>query len=166
MIRNPIDIATRTSPELSGLIETIVNQLDSDEPVTLASVRSFIAHELPDEANETEEMHHFDIGESIVDELDALIDEFGESAAAIDFVSVFASEPLSRAIEIVVNDENRENPPTLATIQEAITNGLAARLIGDGVLEEDEADMLMPEIEELIARSGADALAEEFLRYE
>lgn len=166
MIRNPIDIASRTSPELSSLIETIVNQLDSDEPVTLASVRSFIAHELPDEANETEEMHHFDIGESIVDELDALINEFGESAAAIDFVSVFASEPLSRAIETVVNDENRENPPTLATIREAITNGLTARLIGDGVLEEDEADMLMPEIEELIARSGADALAEEFLRYE
>lgn len=166
MIRNPIDIASRTSPELSGLIETIINQLDSDEPVTLASVRSFIAHELPDEANETEEMHHFDIGESIVDELDALIEGFGESAAAIDFVSVFASEPLSRAIETVVNDENRESPPTLATIREAITNGLAARLIGDGVLEEDEADMLMPEIEELIARSGADALAEEFLRYE
>ena len=166
MIRNPIDIATRTSPELSGLIETIINQLDTDEPVTLASVRSFIAHELPDEANETEEMHHFDIGESIVDELDALIEGFGESAAAIDFVSAFASEPLSRAIETVVNDENRENPPTLATIREAITNGLAARLIGNGVLEEDEADMLMPEIEELIARSGADALAEEFLRYE
>ena len=166
MIRNPIDIATRVSPELSGLIETIVNQLDSDEPVTLASVRSFIAHELPDEANETEEMHHFDIGESIVDELDALIDEFGESAAAIDFVSVFASEPLSRAIETVVNDENRENPPTLEVVREAITNGLAARLIGDGVLEDDEADLLMPEIEELIERSGEDALAEEFLRYE
>ncbi len=46
------------------------------------------------------------------------------------------------------------------------SNFLAARLVGDGVLEEDEADMLMPEIEELIARSGADALAEEFLRYE
>ena len=166
MIRNPIDIASRTSPELSGLIEAIVNQLDSDEPVTLAAVRSFIEHELPAEISEDEHLHRFDTGESLVDELGALIDGFGESAAAIDFVSVFASEPLSRAIEEVVNDENRENPPTLATIREALANGLPARLVGDGVLEEDEADLLMPEIEELIERAGADALAEEFLRYE
>ena len=166
MIRNPIDIASRTSPELSSLIEAIINQFDSDEPVTLAAVRSFIEHELPAEISEDEHMHHFDTGESLVDELDGLIDQFGESAAAIDFVSVYASEPLSRAIETVVNDENRENPPTLATVREALADGLAARLIGDGVLEEDEADLLMPEIEELIERFNAEALAENFLRYE
>jgi len=166
MIRNPIDIASRTSPELSSLIEAIINQFDSDEPVTLAAVRSFIEHELPAEISEDEHLHHFDTGESLVDELDGLIDQFGESAAAIDFVSVYASEPLSRAIETVVNDENRENPATLATIREALADGLAARLIGDGVLEEDEADLLMPEIEELIERFNAEALAENFLRYE
>ena len=166
MIRNPIDIASRTSPELSSLIETIINQLDSDEPVTLAAVRSFIENELPSEISEDEHLHRFDMGESLIDELDMLIDGFGESAAAIDFVSVYASEPLSRAIETVVGDENRENPPTLATVREALSNGLAARLVGDGTLEEEEAEMLMPEIEELIGRSGADALAEEFLRYE
>jgi len=166
MIRNPIDIASRTSPELSSLIEAIINQFDSDEPVTLAAVRSFIEHELPAEISEDEHLHHFDTGESLVDELDGLIDQFGESAAAIDFVSVYASEPLSRAIETVMNDENRENPATLATIREALANGLAARLIGDGVLEEDEADLLMPEIEELIERFDAEALAENFLRYE
>jgi len=166
MIRNPIDIASRTSPELSSLIEAIINQFDSDEPVTLAAVRSFIEHELPAEISEDEHLHHFDTGESLVDELDGLIDQFGESAAAIDFVSVYASEPLSRAIETVVNDENRENPATLATIREALANGLAARLIGDGVLEEDEADLLMSEIEELIERFDAEALAENFLRYE
>ena len=166
MIRNPIDIASRTSPELSSLIEALINQFDSDEPVTLAAVRSFIEHELPAEISEDEHLHHFDTGESLVDELDGLIDQFGESAAAIDFVSVYASEPLSRAIETVVNDENRENPATLATIREALADGLAARLIGDGVLEEDEADLLMPEIEELIERFDAEALAENFLRYE
>ena len=166
MIRNPIDIASRTSPELSSLIEAIVNQLDSDEPVTLAAVRSFVEHELPAEICEDEHLHRFDTNESLIDELDALIEGFGESAAAIDFVSAFASEALSRAIETVMNDENRENPPTLGTVREALANGLAARLIGDGVLEEDEADMLMPEIEELIERSDAEALAENFLRYE
>lgn len=166
MIRNPIDIASRVSPELSSLIETLINQLETDEPVTLASVRSFIKHELPAEIDEDEEMHHFDVDESVIDELDELIEQFGESAAAMDFIYAFASEPLSRVIEDVVSDENRENPATLATVKEAIVNGLAGRLVGEGILEEDEDDVLMPEIENLIDRFGTDALAEDFLRYE
>lgn len=166
MIRNPIDIASRVSPELSSLIETLINQLETDEPVTLASVRSFIKHELPAEIDEDEEMHHFDVDESVIDELDELIEQFGESAAAMDFIYAFASEPLSRVIEDVVSDENRENPATLATVKEAIVNGLAGRLVGEGVLEEDEDDVLMPEIENLIGRFGTDAMAEDFLRYE
>ena len=166
MIRNPIDIASRVSPELSDLIQSIIDQLDTDEPITLSSVRSFIANELPPELDESEEMHHFDTDESLVDELDELIEQFGESAAAVDFVYAFASEPLSRAIEAVMDDQEQENPVTLSEVREAIVGGLTSRLIGDGVLEEDEADMLMPEIESLIEHYGPDATAEAFLRYE
>jgi hypothetical protein len=166
MIRNPIDIASRVSPELSSLIETLIDQLESDEPVTLASVRSFIQHGMPVEIDEEEHMHHFDVDESVVDELDELIEQFGESAAAMDFIYAFASEPLSRVIEEVVSDENRENPPTLEDVQKAIVDGLGGRLVGEGILEEDEDDVLMPEIKSLIDRFGADALAEDFLRYE
>jgi len=166
MIRYPIDIASRVSPELSGLIESIINQLDTSEPVTLGTVRSFITQDLPAEIDETEHMHHFDNSESLVDELDVLIDGFGESAAAADFVYAFASEPLSRVIETVANDENRENPATLGVVREAIAAGLPSRLAGDGVLEEDEAEMLMPELDALIDRFGPDAAAEYFLRYE
>lgn len=166
MIRNPIDIASRVSPELSGLIETIIDQLDTDEPITLAIVRSFITHELPGELDESEGMHHFDTDESLIDELDMLIDQFGESAAAVDFVYAFASEPLSRAIETLMDEENRENPLTLSEVQDAIVAGLGSRLVGDGVLEDDEADMLMPEIESLLEHYGPDATAEDFLRYE
>jgi len=53
MIRNPIDISSRVSPELSSLIESIINNLDTGEPITLASVHEFITHELPMEINET-----------------------------------------------------------------------------------------------------------------
>lgn len=166
MIRNSIDIASRVSPELTGLIETIINQLDTDEPVTLGAIRSFIANDLPAEMSESEEMHHFDVNGSAIDELDELIEGFGESAPAVDFVYAYASEQLTRAIEAVINDENRENMATLTTVQEALLDGLAARLIGDGVLEEDEADQLLPEIASLIDRFGADAPAEEYLRYE
>jgi hypothetical protein len=166
MIQNPIDISSRVSPELSSLIESIIIQLDSDEPVTLGIVRSFIEHEFPAEINETEQLHHFDSSESMVDELDLLIDEFGESAAAYDFVYAFASEPLSRIIDAIVNDANRENPATLATVKQNIAAGLPGSLVGNGVLDEDEDDTLLPEIDELIARFGDDALAENFLRYE
>ncbi len=164
MIRNPIDIASHVSPELSSLIQSVIDQLDTDEPITLSAIRSFIVNDLPAEIDETEEMHHFDTDESLIDELDMLIDQFGESAAAVDFVYAFASEALSRAIEAVM--DGQENPVTLSEVRDAIVGGLTSRLIGDGVLEEDEADMLMPEIENLIEHYGPDATAEDFLRYE
>jgi len=165
MLRNPIDIASRVSPELSSLIEILINQLDSDEPVSLALVRSFIMHEF-DGMEEEEHMHHFDVDESVVDELEELIGQFGESAAAVDFISAFASEALSRVIEEVMNDENRENPPTLEDVRNALADGLGGNLVGEGILEEDEDDLLMTEIESLIERYGTDAMAEDFLRYE
>lgn len=166
MISNPIDIASRVSPELSALIETLISQLDSNEPVTLAAVRSFIAHEFPGDMEEEEQMHHFDVDGSLIDELDELIEQFGESAAAMDFIYAFASEALTRVIEEVMGDENRENPPTLQDVHQAILDGLGGRMVGEGVLEEDEDDVLLSEIGSLIDRFGADALAEEFLRYE
>lgn len=166
MIRNPIDISSHVSPELSSLIQGVIDQLDTDEPITLSAIRSFITNDLPAEIDETEHMHHFDIDESLIDELDVLIDQFGESAAAVDFVYAFASEALSRAIEEVMNDENRENPPTLAALREALLDGLAGRLVGEGVLEDDEGDALMTELDSLIERFGEDAPAEDFLRYE
>lgn len=166
MIRNPIDISTRVSPELSTLIESIIDKLETDEPVTLTEVRSFIQNDLPVELSEAEGMHHFDVDESVVDELDMLIDGFGESAPAVDFIHAFASEPLSRVIETVANDENRENPATLRDVRHALVGGLSARMVGEGVLDEEEDDALMPEIDALIQRYGPEAVAEDFLRYE
>ncbi|MBI3433025.1 MAG: hypothetical protein HY018_12545 [Hydrogenophilales bacterium] len=166
MTRNSIDVASRVSPHLSALLNSRINNPECEQPVTLMAVRRFLGDLLPDDFNEAERMHHFDVSESLLDELDALIEEFGATALAVDFAQASASEPLSRAIETVVNDENRENPPTLATIRDALLAGLGARLVGDGALEDDEGDTLLPEIEALIERLGPDTLAEELLRYE
>ncbi|HZW26339.1 MAG TPA: hypothetical protein VFF26_12715 [Gallionella sp.] len=166
MIRNPIDISSRVSPELSNLIENIVNYLETDEPITLSMVKSFIENDLPIEFSEAEEMHHFDVDESVVDELDELIEGFGESAAAVDFIHAFASEALSRVIETVAGEESRENPLTLGEVRDELASGLAGRLVGEGVLDEEEDDVLMPELDALIRRFGDDATAEDFLRYE
>lgn len=151
MIRNPIDIASRVSANLSALIEDRVNKSELEQDITLAIIRDFVAELLSDAFTETEERHHFDINESLLDELNALIEEFGESALAIDFVQENASEPLSRVIDAVVNDRDQENPPTLETVKDAMISGLLASLVGAGVLDEDEDDVL---------------LAEEFIRYE
>lgn len=165
-IRNSIDVANRVSPELSALIETLINDTELEQPITLASVRAFVTGLLSTAYTEAEKLHHFDINESLLDELDALIEEFGEIASAIDFVQDIASEALSRVIETIMNDDNQLAPPTLETVRDAITSGLSASLIGTGTLEEDEDDTLLAEIEALIDSYGADALAEEFLRYE
>lgn len=166
MIRHPFDIASRISPRLSAFLQSRVNDPDAEEAVTLVAARRFLAGLLPAEFNEAERLHHFDVDASVLDELDTLIEEYGESVLAVDFVQVTASEALSRVIEAMVNDENRENPPTLEDVQHAIAAGLGARLVGEGVLEEDEDDTLLTEIEALIEHLGADALAEELLHYD
>ncbi len=166
MARHPIDVATRVSPRLSDLLRSRVNDPESAQPITLVSARRFLAGMLPADFREAEHMHHFDVDASVLDEMDALIEEFGETALAVDFVQAQASEQLSCVIEAMVNDENRENPPTLAAVREAIVSGLGVRLVGEGTLEEDEDDTLVEEIDALIEQFGPDSLAEEFLRYE
>jgi hypothetical protein len=166
MIRNSIDVASRVSPRLSALLDSRINDPDIEQPITLSNVRHFLADLLPTDFKEAEHMHHFDVDVSMLDELDGLIEEYGESAFALDFVPTNASEALSRVIEAVVNDDNHENPPTLAQVRDALVDGLSARLVGEGMLEEDEDDTLLPEIDALIEHFGADTLAEGLVRYE
>ena len=166
MIHNPIDVSSRVSQNLSALLRSRVDNPDCEQPVSLRAVRRFLADLLPADFKEAESLHHFDVSESLLDELDALIEEFGGTALAVDFVQANASEALSRAIEAVVNDENRENPPTLNAVRDALLGGLGARLVGDGVLEDDEDDTLLSEIDALIGLYGPDSPAEAFLRYE
>jgi len=103
MIRNPIDAATRVSPNLSVLIDNCVNRSESGQDIMLATVHEFLTDLLSDAFTGTELLHRFDVDESLLDELDALIEEFGESAAAVDFIQKSASEALSRVIEAVIN---------------------------------------------------------------
>lgn len=166
MIHHPVDVASRVSPRLSALLRGRSNDPDCEQPVTLIEVRHFLANLLPADFREAERLHHIDVDASLLDEMDALIEEYGEEMLAVDFVQSSASEGLSRVIESLVNDENRENPPTLAAVRDAIVNGLGVRLVGEGALDEDEDDTLLSEIEALIEQFGDDTLAEDFLRYE
>lgn len=166
MTRHSIDVASRVSPRLSALLKSRVNDPECEQPVTLVAVRRFLADLLPADFREAERLHHIDVEASLLDEMDSLIEEFGEDVLAVDFVQTNASEQLSRVIESLVNDENRENPPTLSAVRDAIIAGLGTRLVGDGALEDDEDDTLLAEIDALIEQYGADSLAEDLLRYE
>ena len=48
-------------------------------------------------------------------------------------------------IDAVVNDRDQENPPTLETVKDAMISGLFASLVGTGVWDEDEDDVLLAE---------------------
>jgi hypothetical protein len=166
MDHNPVDVASRVSSKLSALIEARIGDPDADQPVTLASVRMFLLSLLTKESKEAERLHRFDIGDSMLDELDELIEEFGSDMLAVNFAQHEASEALSTVIEAVMSDDTRDCMPTLETIREAIATGLATELVGEGLIEEDEEAVLQAEIDSLIERFGTDTLAEEFLRFE
>ena len=52
---------------------------------------------------------------------------------------------------------------SLITLLEAAEAGLLANLIGRGELDDDEAQTILGELQDLIRRHGEDALAEDFL---
>ena len=57
-------------------------------------------------------------------------------------------------------------PATLGAVREAMVSGLTPRLIGEGMIDEDDEGVLLEEIDELIRRFGKDALAETVIRFE
>jgi len=90
---------------------------------------------------ETEFMHPQD-ETSLLVELDRLIEEYGGEACASDFVVFKASEGLSRVIQAAMDDISLR-ARTLAGMREAMVNGLTARLIGEGAIDEDDEGVLL-----------------------
>ncbi len=164
-IRPSRDVATRASAELSGLLERIASDPDRETQASLGEARGILRRHGTPQARETEYLHPKD-RDSLLVELDALIDEYGEDALAADFVGAWASEAMSRLIEAVASDRNLPRRPTLGVVREAMAQGLVAKLTGDGALDEDDDAALFAEIDELIRRHGEDALAESLIRYE
>ncbi|HSN41548.1 MAG TPA: hypothetical protein VLT92_15285 [Burkholderiales bacterium] len=163
-IRLPIDVATRVSPELSTIIEKLVNDPDREEPPTLSEVQAAVEEGNTGEAEL--ELLHPQERTSVLSEIDGLVEEFGGDVLAANFIVAKASEGLSRIIETLMNDRSLRRRPTLAMVREAMAGGLTARLVGDGTLDPDEDATLLAETDALISRFGSDSLAEEFVRFE
>ncbi|OIP15904.1 MAG: hypothetical protein AUK53_03825 [Betaproteobacteria bacterium CG2_30_59_46] len=159
-----IDIASSVSDELSQILEAAVNDPDADEAPTLGSVRRIVYRAANGEQLKADRLH-FDQNRSLLEEIDDLIEQFGDEAPAIDFITVKASESLTRTISALM-DTGASTPPTLGMVRDAMLHGLVARLVGDGIIDPDEDETLQEEIETLISRYGQDTVAENFLHYE
>jgi len=155
----------RVSRELSAVIEAIANDPDVTTPVTLGLVRDRLRQTLAGFA-EAERVHEFGDEEMLSAEIAALIDEYGEDAIATELVNDKASEALSTVIETVLDESDEDIVPTLGDVREAMRSGLLARLIGEGMLDEEDEQPLEAEIDALIERFGAEEPAENLLRYE
>lgn len=161
----PIDGDSRVSEELSARMESLLTNPDIDEPITLGLVRKRLRESLVDRGLKADRSR-FGNEQSLYAEIEALVEEFGEEAPAIDFTAVKASQELSSVIETLVDDSEADTAPTLGAVREAMNLGLLARLVGDGTIEADQDETLFAEIDELIDRYGRDTLAEQLLRFE
>jgi hypothetical protein len=163
-VRLPIDIATRVSAELSAFIERLVNDPDREESPTLEEARNALRGSDRDTAAQAA-MHPQD-RDSALAEINGLIEEYGGDMLAHYFVVAKASEGLSRIIETAASDRALPRAPTLARVRQAMLEGLTARLAGDGAIDPEDDGTLLAEIDDLIRRHGADAVAEDFIRFE
>lgn len=156
----PVDVFENTSDELSDLIGRVLADEDRPQPVSLGDLRVVLSRglavaELGAKPLSGDQRH------ALREELDALIEEFGEEAMAESFARAWAGPALSRLIEAGLDAYGEM---TLAGVSQAIDSGLLADLVGEGEIDDDEAQTLVAELQSLIVHHGPEALAGGFVR--
>lgn len=162
----PVDIQETVSPALSTVMEAVMDNYEAQDrkPPTLASVHLAMAGGLLERLAADGRIRLEDEA-GLYTELNALIERAGDDAFAVRFMRPRASEDLSAVIEASLNSEDHDYPPTLAGVRDAMRQGLLANLAGHGQLDFDDEQSLLDEIDALVEKHGAGALAEEFLLY-
>jgi len=159
----PLYVYEEVSLELSTIIESVLDHGDNDQPVTLDSIRETMDGNLVAHLVTADRIHPAQ-EESLLAEIDNLIEQFGGDAMAVRFARPRASEDLTAVIAAEMEKRDPDQPPTLEVVREAMHAGLVANLIGRGDIADDEEQTLYAEIEGLIERHGQDAIAERFVR--
>ena len=155
------DIYENTSEDLSAIIQLVLNDEVIAQPATLASVREEV---LKDVKTTTIPLNTFSPErlQELRNEVEALIEEYGNDALAVRFFKPRASQALTRFIEYGMN---KLGEPTLSQLFNELQQGLLAKLIAEGELADDEAQTVTAELQSLIDKHGEDAIAEDFVRY-
>lgn len=155
------DIYEICSEALSAVIQKVLDDEEIAQPATLVSVREEILKEVK---TTTIPLNSFspDQLQELRNEVEALIEKYGDDALAIRFLKPRASQALTLLIEAGVDKLGR---PTLSELFDELQQGLLAQLIATGDLADDETQTVTAELQYLIEKHGADAFAEEFMRY-
>jgi hypothetical protein len=155
----PQDVHDNTSARLSAVIEAVLDDDNIRQPATLASVRLAILG-IHRSASPLVNRFCSDQPPPLRDEIEALIDAYGRNALAVRFARPWAEQPLARLITAGVDESGTL---TLGGLLDAAESGLLARLVGQGELDDDEVQTTLADLQQLIERHGANALAEEYL---
>ena len=155
------DIYENTSEDLSSVILKVLNDEEISQPAKLASVRQEVLKDvktitIPLNTFSTERL------QELRNEVEALIEEYGGDALAVRFYKPRASQALTQLIDAGMD---KLGEPTLSQLFNELEHGLLANLIAEGELDDDEAQTVTAELQALIEKHGADAIAEEFVRY-
>lgn len=162
----PADIQETVTRELSTVMEAVIDNREAQGhgPPTLASVREAMAGGIVERLAEDNRVRLEDKPNLLL-EIESLIEASGGDALAMSFTRPRASEDLSTVIEALLDSTDREHPPTLSTVRDAMQQGLLANLVGHGQLDTEDEQSLIDEINAMIESHGVGAMAEEFLRY-
>jgi hypothetical protein len=154
------DIYENTSEALSAVIQNVLNDDEIAQPASLASVREEI---LSDVSTLTVPLNTFssDKLQELSNEINALIEEYGADGLAVHFLKPRASQALTNLIEAGID---KLGTPSLTQLFNELEQGLLAKLVAEGQLDDDEAQTVTAELQALIVKHGADAIAEEFMR--
>jgi hypothetical protein len=161
----PVEAESRVSEALAAVLESMINDPDIGDGITLGLVRDRLKQSLLAQGIEPDQ-RQFGSEHSLYAEVENLIQEYGEDAAAIDFAAVKASDELSDVLEALVDERDEDSPLTLGSARAAMASGWLARLTGEGIIDTDEAQSLIAEIDALIERYGDETPAENVLRFE
>ena len=156
----PSDVFENLSEEMSTVIGALLDDDAVRQPATLAEVREAVLAEIK---TTTIPLNQFssDRTQQLRDEVDALIDEFGDDALAVRFFKPWADASLQRLIEAARDDVGEV---TLGDVLKAAQGGVLANLIAEGEIADDETQTIIAELQALISQHGVEALAEDFIR--
>ncbi|MFW5969234.1 MAG: hypothetical protein ACOCP9_01200 [Halofilum sp. (in: g-proteobacteria)] len=159
----PTDLADRVSPALARVLRSVLDDPEREESATLATARHAVSQGLVERMRERGELDKAETG-TVLDELDALIEEYGDQVPLVHLTRVLASGPMSTLIrQIARRSVDPDRPITLDDVRAEIEAGLAAELVGQGLLDPVDEDGLGTEIDRLVRMHGREALAEELL---
>jgi hypothetical protein len=157
---NPTD--RRASDPLAAWMASQLGDPEREAPLTLGQMRRRILRAL-DARGSLHDGALADPDASWYDEIDTLIDAYGEDAPAADFARAAPGVTLSELLEAMIVQDGADVATTLGEIRAVLVGGGFDRLVDDGMLDPADCDGVLSELDALVDRYGFDTPAARLL---